>query len=135
MLSSCKEEPMLTLSQAGANPTAAGEVLTVDVTTNCEWKAACSDNAITINPASGTGNATVSITVPENPVSTPKTYQVVFTGTNETGMISANYDINQLSAEASVLTTFPEDLKLNGYATGRGLYPLQVRLFPVCQRY
>lgn len=117
MLSSCKEEPMLTLSQAGANPTAAGEVLTVDVTTNCEWKATCSDNTITINPASGTGNATVSITVPENPVSTPKTYQVVFTGTNETGMVSANYDINQLSAEASVLTTFPEDVKLNGYAT------------------
>lgn len=116
MLSSCKEEPMLTLSQAGANPTAAGEVLTVDVTTNCEWKATCSDNTITINPASGTGNATVSITVPENPVSTPKTYQVVFTGTNETGMVSANYDINQLSAEASVLTTFPEDLKPNGYA-------------------
>lgn len=102
MLSSCKEEPMLTLSQAGANPTAAGEVLTVDVTTNCEWKATCSDNTITINPASGTGNATVSITVPENPVSTPKTYQVVFTGTNETGMVSANYDINQLSADASV---------------------------------
>lgn len=117
MLSSCKEEPMLTLSQAGANPTAAGEVLTVDVTTNCEWKATCSDNTITIEPASGTGNATVSITVPENPVSTPKTYQVVFTGTNETGMVSANYDINQLSAEASVLTTFPEDVKLNGYAT------------------
>lgn len=115
MLSSCKEEPMLTLSQAGANPTAAGEVLTVDVTTNCEWKATCSDNTITIDPASGTGNATVSITVPENPVSAPKTYQVVFTGTNETGMVSANYDINQLSADASVSTVFP-DVDLKGYA-------------------
>jgi uncharacterized protein (TIGR02145 family) len=115
-LSSCKQEPSLTLSARNANAAAAGEVLTVDVTSNCEWKATCADQSIAISPAEGLqGTSTVSVTVPENPTSTPKEYKLNFVATNETGMISVDFIITQQGADANITVAAPADLTLNGY--------------------
>lgn len=114
-LSSCKKEPDLGLSTGTASVSAAGEVITVDVTANAFWKASPNNSAITVNPASGTGNATVSITVPENPVSTPQEYNVNFVATNEVGLMGVDLIITQQGTDANINIAAPDSL-LNGYA-------------------
>ena len=116
-LSSCKKEPDLGLSTGTASVSAAGEVITVDVTANTSWKATPNNSAIIVNPASGTGNATVSITVPENPTSTPQEYKVNFVATNEVGLMGVDFIITQQGTDANITVKTPSDLALNGYET------------------
>lgn len=116
-LSSCKQEPMLTLSTTSVTPAAAGQVIMIDVTSNCSWKATCADETIVISPAQGIeGSTPVSVTVPENPVSTPRNFTVTFTGTNEVGVISTGLEIAQQSAAAAVGVALAEGTTLTGYA-------------------
>ncbi len=117
VLSSCKEEPSIILSQTTATVPAEGETLTIEVTSNCSWSAACNSSELTITPTTGTGNATVQVVVPENPVSAQKSYQnIVFTASNEVGVVTAEYSITQNSSESSITATPVAEISANGYA-------------------
>lgn len=73
----------LTMAQA-ANSTA-----TFDITTAIGWTVASDQTWLTTDPASGTGNATITLTAEANPTITPRTATVTVTGVDLTTQVIA----------------------------------------------
>lgn len=71
-LAACQQkEPVQTTPELTVEPTSitaksAGETVTIQVTSNVEWKATSSANWFTFEPESGNGNATITVTVSPN---------------------------------------------------------------------
>ena len=90
----------------------------ITVTGNVDWTAEASEGA-TVDPASGTGNGTITVTFPANTdAEHEKTYSVAVrttaSGVNDEFIV----DITQAKADASGVTTATVDFSAKGYENG-----------------
>ena len=80
---------------------AAGGNKTINVTGNVSWTASATNNA-TVNPSSGTGVGSVTVTIPENKTSSEKTYSVTISTSAEVDPDSYSFTITQEAAPSVV---------------------------------
>mgnify|MGYP000029206818 CR=1 FL=1 len=85
--------------------TAAASSKEVNVTANVSWTAIANDNWISINTTSGTGNATVTVSVSENTETTSRTGSVTFSQIAGGDDIVRTLTVNQEGARLSDLYT------------------------------
>ncbi|MBU2949943.1 T9SS type A sorting domain-containing protein [Tamlana agarivorans] len=71
----------------------------VDVNANVSWSATVNDNWITLSQSSGTGDATVSVTVTENTLSSSRTGTVTFEQTSGNSSIVRTLTVSQDMAD------------------------------------
>lgn len=106
-----EELPVLEVSTPGPIPAEGGEI-TFEITSNIEWAIADEDEKwiTTISPPSGTGNATVSVTVEHNP-GTIRAATLIITGSG----LRKEVTLTQLGEEATVLeVTTPDPIPAVG---------------------
>lgn len=72
-----KPEPVLTLATNEASVAADATSYEVALTANCAWEAVATDG-VTVTPATGEGDATVTLTFAANEVTSPVTHSVTF---------------------------------------------------------
>ena len=82
------------------NVAAAGGSETFTITANISWSVSVPSSAswITVSPASGTGNTTITVTVAENKATTARTAEITISA-KDVG--SVNVTVNQAAAESS----------------------------------
>lgn len=85
---------------------AAGGKVTFNVTGDVAWTATASDTALTLDNASGTGAATVGVTVPENTVSEKRSFTVTVSTTEDVVTKSYTVTISQLGAAGEGVTAY-----------------------------
>lgn len=98
----------LSLSTTAFNPEAGGGSLAVDVTSNADWRAT-GPNWISVSPASGSGNGSVTVSVTGNTSGSSRMGQVVFTA----GSVTATLWVNQPAAsDTTTLSVSPTALSV-----------------------
>lgn len=105
-LTSCKQEPTLSLSQNPLEVPTDGGVFTIEVSSNCAW--VVESKELKVSPLEGVNNGSVQISIPANNTSIPRSYAVKFTATNDLGVLSQTLDINQLSLEKSITASIAD---------------------------
>ena len=96
----------LSVSPASLNFAASGEQKTFDIASNTNWTIAVSDSWITVSPAAGNTDGTITVTAEANTETTPRTATITVSGT---GVMEQTIDVNQDAApiipDLSVSTT------------------------------
>ena len=72
----------LSVSPSSLNYTAAGESKTISVTSNISWTATSSANWLTISPASGSNNGTITAVASANTATSQRTATITISGNN-----------------------------------------------------
>jgi hypothetical protein len=75
------EEPRLSISTSSVVMASTGGSVSIDIKTGAEWTAISDKTWLTINPASGTGNSTLTFTAEANPLVTTRIAIVTVSGT------------------------------------------------------
>lgn len=83
-------------------PATAGSV-GFDITGNVDWTAAVSDSWLSVNPESGSGDASVLVTYQENPTTSQRTATITIEGSN--GVATQVITVIQAAGSASVSVT------------------------------
>lgn len=92
--------PELSLSDLAANFEAAGTLeKTVSVTSNVDWTVSCPDSWVTVSPATGSGNGTFKISVPENTGFQDRSSTVTVKAADKTATVK----VSQLALTPSIL--------------------------------
>jgi len=78
--------------------TGTGGTITSSITSNLSWTATSNDSWITVTPASGTDNGTISVTATSNPTCDPRSGTVTVVG----GGISVTLTISQAAGDPTV---------------------------------
>lgn len=102
--------PYMELTSTGATVAANVTTQTIEVKSNCEWTANPSEG-VTLNTASGSGDATITMTFAANETEDPITHTVIFTS----GEITQTYTLTQKAPETGdVETAEPVTLIIDG---------------------
>ena len=95
-----KPEPVLTLAENEASVAADATSYEVALTANCAWEATATEG-VTVTPATGEGDATVTLTFAANEVTSPVTHSVTFSAGEG---LTAVLTLTQAAAEPKALT-------------------------------
>lgn len=85
----------LTADPAAVALGGAGKAVSVAVSSNTGWKAASSDTWLTVSPASGSGNGTLSISATPNGLSEPRTGTILLTSADESLLLKFEISVTQ----------------------------------------
>ena len=98
--------PTLTVSPISLNFASSGEQQTFTVTSNADWTISSSDSWLTVSPALGSNNGTVTVTAAENTATTQRTATITISGTGITAQtISVSQNVASIIPALSVSTT------------------------------
>ena len=110
LFTACEKEGMISISLVSKDVSAAGETFQVQVTSTAAWTATANQTWLTLSPASGTGDAYVTVTVAANTSTTADVAEVLFAisgvsvkltvnraGTGSGGGGSKTYTVNGVS--------------------------------------
>jgi formylglycine-generating enzyme required for sulfatase activity len=78
LFTACEKEGMISISLVSKDVSAAGETFQVQVTSTAAWTATANQTWLTLSPASGTGDAYVTVTVAANTSTTADVAEVLF---------------------------------------------------------
>ncbi|MFA5325549.1 MAG: FISUMP domain-containing protein [Bacteroidales bacterium] len=100
MATACEKvvTPEMSVDKTTAEVGFEGGMVTISLTANLPWTAACDNSAVTVSPTSGEASATVSVTVPETAVTSTQTIKVTFTMVGEEETITKSVVITQGAA-------------------------------------
>jgi hypothetical protein len=110
LLAACSDdnqEVTLNVSPATINAGAAGTTSTIQITTGAEWNVSSGDNWVHVSPASGSGNATVNVSVAENTTTAARSAKIKVTAGDKTQEVTVNQ-------EAPAGTTPPGKASISG---------------------
>lgn len=100
---SCEEKhpaPSISIEPTSISVPGEGGTYQVSITSNSSWSALHDVEYIEVSPASGEGDATVNITVGQNPLEgTATSFNVVFTCTSGESTATATLTVNQEAAQ------------------------------------
>ncbi|MDD3405556.1 MAG: SUMF1/EgtB/PvdO family nonheme iron enzyme [Paludibacteraceae bacterium] len=110
LFTACEKEGMISISLVSKDVSAEGETFQVQVTSTAAWTATANQTWLTLSPASGTGDAYVTVTVAANTSTTADVAEVLFAisgvsvkltvnraGTGSGGGGSKTYTVNGVS--------------------------------------
>ncbi len=103
-------EPVLTLAVNEASVAADATSYEVALTANCAWEAVATDG-VTVTPATGEGDATVTLTFAANEVTSPVTHSVTFSAGEG---LTAVLTLTQAAAEKPVIADGKYYIVANG---------------------
>lgn len=95
--------PTLTVSPTSWTAPADGGSQVIQVTSNTSWSVSTSIDAMQVTPKSGTGNASVTVTLPGNPLGVDLPLSVTFTTTGDTPQLSQQVQISQPAQNSLLL--------------------------------
>ncbi len=88
-----------------------GATKTISISSNLDWSVSSADSWVTVDPSSGSGDGSFSITIAENTSDTVRTATVTVVSTNHTeDVISNTITISQSNVDAPVLTVSESSL-------------------------
>lgn len=92
------EDPVLTTNVSSLNYGKSGENKTIIITSNVNWKINCPDWC-SVSILSGTGDATITISVGENPTKEKRSGQIIIKGE---GVSDVLIDVNQEAGDKNI---------------------------------
>lgn len=107
-ISIARRSVSLNASQETYNLTPAASTQTVNITSNVPWSVTSSQTWLTVSPASGTNNGSVTLTAAANPGNTTRSATVTITG----GGITKTITVNQATSAVAALEVSPATLEV-----------------------
>ena len=120
-VASGKRAESLTVSSSSITAEASGKSGTISVTAHCGWTASKSVSWITVSPASGTGNGSISYTISANTTSSSRSGTITV---RSSGGISRTISVSQDSASLPDLVIDAWDEWSHGYGIFTTGYPV-----------